>query len=116
MQCWLEWSGGYHVLIEKMTLQDAKVQSTIARKDLIEPVKEHNAILDYFMKPHSKMGELVFKTGGSLELTLIIDHNILEDITNQQECICGSDDDDVSIHHKVCTQNAIFINVTHHIQ
>ena len=74
--------------IEKITLQDAKVQSAIAGKDLVEPVKEYDTILDYFMKLHSKIRELVFKAGGSLKLTLIINHNILEDITNQWEHIC----------------------------
>ena len=101
--------------IEKTTLRDAKIQSAIAGKDLVEPVKEHNAILEYFMKPHGKTGELVFKTGSQLELALVIDHKVLEDITNQREGICGSDDDDVFIRRKVCTQNAVFVDATHRV-
>ena len=110
VQRWLEWSEGYNVPIEKTTLRDAKVQSAIAGKDLADPVKEFDAILDYFMKPHGKTGELVFKPG-QLKLALVIDHKILEEITNQREGICGSDDDDIFIRRKVCTQNVVLTSM-----
>jgi hypothetical protein len=111
---WLEWSGGYHVAIKDTTLRDIKVHTAIAGKDLVGPAKERDSILGFFMKPHGKTGELVFKTS-QLALAIVIDPKDFEGAVDLREN-AGYKSDDTSVFPRpkarVCTHNVLFIDVS----
>jgi hypothetical protein len=109
---WHEWSGGYQLAIKDTTLQDIKVHTAIAGKDLVGPAKECDAILGFFMKSHGKTGELVFKTG-QLALAIVIDPKDFDSAVDMRENTgYKSDDNSVFPCPKVCKHNIIFIDVS----
>jgi len=100
---WHEWSGGYHVPIKKTTLRGVKVHAAIAGKDLIGPARERDAILDYFMKPDAKTGELVFRPA-QIELALVIEYEVFLLVSNEKEGIYEPDNNSISICRNVKVQ------------
>jgi hypothetical protein len=102
-QCWLLWSRGYHVAIQDTTLWGLKILALIAGKDLIGPVKEHDAILDFFMKPHGgKSNGVVFKSG-QIDLAIVIDSMDYFLALDEREKVYDLDGNGIALHCKVCT-------------
>jgi len=111
---WLKWSGGYPVPIEDTTLWGLKIFAAIAGKDHVGPPKEHDTIIDFFMKPGSgkRSGELVFKPG-QLLLTLVIDQADFNHGIESRERVYELDDKDIAICRKVCIHNLVFVDASH---
>ena len=86
--------------IEDTTLQDNKVHAAIAGKNLIEPVNEHNTILDYFMKWCGKSRERVFKTS-QMELALEIEPWDFVGMTAKRDQVYKLDESGIAISCKV---------------
>jgi hypothetical protein len=98
---WLEWSGGYQVAIEDTTLRGMKIHAAIAGKDLLEPPKERDAILHFFLKPCGKTSEVVFKPG-QIELALVIDEMDYKLALEKREEAFELTEDGIALHPKVC--------------
>ena len=111
--CWLEWSGGYHVPIEKTTLRGDAIHAAIAGKGLRGPAAKRDTILGCFMKQQQgkKAGEKVFRSS-QLDLAVVIDAVDYKCAMTQRERIYDLDEDGLVIGHKVGMHNLMFIDVS----
>jgi hypothetical protein len=109
-QRWLLWSGGHHVAIQDTTLRGLKIHAAIAGKDLLEPVKEQDAILHFFMKPRGgKSDGMVFRPG-QVDLAIVIDTVDYILAIDKRERAYESDENGIAIRHKVCTYDLVLID------
>jgi len=76
------------------------VHAAIAGKNLVEPVSECNAILDFFMKWCGKSGERVFKTS-QMELALEIEPRDFVGATAKRDQVYELDESGIAIGCKV---------------
>ena len=106
---WLEWSGGYHVPIEKTTLRGITIHAAIAGKDFRGLAKNKDAILGFFMKQQGKDGGKVFRNQ-QIDLAVVIDAVDYKHALEARERVYELDDTGLVIGLKVGINNLVFID------
>ena len=90
--------------IENTTLRGTKIHAAIAGKGLLEPPKEHDAIMHFFLKPRGKGNDMVFKPG-QIELALVIEEVDYKLAQEKKEEVDELREDGITLCPKVCKLN-----------
>jgi hypothetical protein len=107
---WRDWSGNYHLPLEKTTLRGRTIFAPIAGKARQQPVDERDAIWDQFITMR-KNGEQIFKAQ-EIELILVIDnvdYQLAEERKDQIDELDGRQDV-TKVRDYICI---VFICITH---